>query len=162
MAGLNKIGVDKQGYTLSTRAWVASFAPGTTSLVGTVIKVNGTMSARSATDQGHAVLDVDVNYRFAYAVEPPHAPADWMRIVGQETGDFEFIDAQGPGEPPQPWVAALPAEAGGRCGMTDGYIHPEYPSGPADKVTPSGAPINPYSMSTPSKAATACQSATGT
>ena len=96
-AGLDKIGLAKQGYPLSTRASVASFAPGTTSLIGSVIKVDGTMSARSTADQGKTVLDTDVNYRFVYAVEPPHAPTDWMRVVGQESGYIEFTDWQDPG-----------------------------------------------------------------
>jgi hypothetical protein len=74
--------LSKQGYALSTRGWVASFAPGTTTLIGTV------------------------DYRFVYAVEPPHAPADWMRIVGQVSGYVEFNDWQtregpfGPGTSP--------------------------------------------------------------
>lgn len=83
VAGLDKIGVSKQGYELSTRTWVASFAPGTSALIGSVVKVHGTMSARSTVVKGSATLDVEVNYRFVYAVEPPHAPADWMRVVGQ-------------------------------------------------------------------------------
>ena len=153
---------DKQGYTLSTRSWVASFAPGTTTLIGTVIKVHGTMSARSATDQGKTVLEVNVNYRFVYAVEPPRDPADWMRIVGQVSGYVEFNDWQDPGGPLQPWdVSAFPAEAGSRCGTTDGFDHPDYPGGPASKVQPSGAPINPYSMNAP-PATGVCQNTTGT
>ena len=86
VAGLDKIGLSKQGYSLSTRGWVASFAPGTTTFIGSVIKVNGTMSARSAVDKGSTVLDIDVDYRFVYPVQPPHAPADWMRVVGQVSG----------------------------------------------------------------------------
>jgi hypothetical protein len=161
-AGLDKIGLNKQGYALSTRSWVAAFAPGTTSLIGTVIKVSGTMSARSARDQGHTVLDIDVNYRFAYAVEPPHAPADWMRVVGQVTGYFEFNTFQDPGGALQPWViSAFPSEAGARCGTTDGYIHPDYPNGPPLKIQPSGAPVNPYSMSNPADTEV-CQDTTGT
>ena len=49
VAGLDKIGVDKQGYERSTRTWVAAFAPGTTSLIGNVIKVYGTMSGQGST-----------------------------------------------------------------------------------------------------------------
>jgi hypothetical protein len=161
-AGLDKIGLSKQGYSLSTRDWVASFAPGTTTLIGTVIKVHGTMSARSATDQGQTVLEINVNYRFVYAVEPPHDPADWMRIVGQVTGYIEFDDWQDPGGPIQPWdISALPSEAGARCGTTDGYSHPEYPGGPPSKVQPSGAPINPYSMNNQPSTGI-CQNTTGT
>jgi hypothetical protein len=162
IAGLDKIGLSKQGYGLSTRNWVVSFAPGTTALIGSVIKVYGTMSARSAVDQGSTVLDIDVNYRFVYAVEPPHAPTDWMRIVGQVTGVVEFNDWQDQGGPIQPWdVSATPAEAGARCGTTDGYVHPDYPGGPADKVQPSGAPINPYSMNIQDKTG-GCGTTTGT
>jgi hypothetical protein len=85
-----------------------------------------------------------------------------MRIVGQETGYLEFTNArQDPAGPQQPWVAAVPAEAGGRCGMTDGYLHPAFPSGPQDKVRPSGAPVDPYSMTTP-KTTAACERASGT
>jgi hypothetical protein len=162
VAGLDKIGVDKKGFELSTRSWVASFAPGTTSLIGTAIKVYGTMSARSGTDSGKTVLEVEVNYRFVYAVEPPRAPADWMRVVGQVTGYIEFNDWQDPGGPLQPWdVSAFPAEAGARCGTTDGFNHPDYPGGPPEKVQPSGTPINPYSMSNPATKG-ACGSTTGT
>jgi hypothetical protein len=143
---------------------VASFAPGTTALIGTVIKVHGTMSARSAVDQGSTILDIDVNYRFVYAVEPPHAPANWMRVVGQVSGYIQFGHWQGQdqGGPLQPWdVTAYPAEAGTRCGMTDGYGHPDYPGGPLDKVQPSGALINPYSMDIPVTTG-ACRRTTGT
>ena len=160
-AGLDKIGLAKQGYALSTRGWVASFAPGTTTLIGNVIKVNGTMSARAGVDQGYTVLDIDVNYRFVYAVEPPHAPADWMRVVGQETGHFEFNTFQDPGGALQPWLSTSLSEAGARCGTTDGYIHPDFPSGPPLKVQPSGAPINPYSMNNPTNAV-GCENTTGT
>jgi len=162
VTGLNKIGLSKQGYSLSTRGWVASFAPGTTTLIGNVVKVNGTMSARSAVYKGSTVLDIDVNYRFVYPVEPPHAPADWMRVVGQVSGYFEFNTFRDPGGALEPWdYSVFPAEAGARCGMADGYIHPDYPSGPPLKVQPSGAPINPYSMKN-SDEITGCRNTTGT
>lgn len=162
VAGLDKIGLNKQGYGLSTRNLVASFAPGTTTLIGTVIKVHGSMSARSSTDQGKTVLDINVNYRFVYAIEPPHAPADWMRIVGQVSGYVQFDDWQDPGGPLQPWdVSAYPAEAGVRCGTTDGYDHPDYPGGPPLKVQPTGPTVNPYSMNNQTLTGV-CESTTGT
>jgi hypothetical protein len=161
-AGLDKIGLNKKGYELSTRSWVASFAPATTALIGTVIKVHGTMSARSGLDDGHPVLDVDVNYRFVYPVEPPRAHQDWMRVVGQVTGYIEFENVQDPGGPLQPWVvSAFPAEAGTRCGVTDGYIHPYYPGGPAATAKPTGATVNPYAMNNPPLTGS-CQPTTGT
>jgi len=162
IAGLDKVGLSKQGYSTSTRAMVASFAPGTTTLIGNVIKVNGTMSARAATVKGYAVLYIDVNYRFVYAVQPPSTPADWMRVVGQVSGYVEFNNFQDPGGALQPWdVSAFPAEAGARCGMADGYIHPDFPSGPPLKVQPSGAPVNPYALSN-APATAGCERTTGT
>jgi hypothetical protein len=165
LTGLNKTARRKDGSPASTRSWVASFAPGTTSLVGNVIKVHGTMSARAATDQGRTVLDIDINYRFVYVVEPPGKPDDWMRIVGQLSGYVEFLDWEDPGGPLQPWVLYDPAEAGGKCGMADGYTHPDYPSDRAapgqSGVQPSGTPIDPYSMAIPTLVGY-CQATTGT
>ena len=84
-----------------------------------------------------------------------------MRVVGQVTGYIEFNDWQDPGGPLQPWdVSAFPAEAGARCGTTDGFDHPDYPGGPADKVQPSGTPINPYALNNPATKG-ACGSTTG-
>ena len=143
-AGLDKIGLSKQGYSLSTRDWVASFTPGTTTLIGTVIKVHGTMSARSATDQGQTVLEINVNYRFVYAVDPPHDPADWMRIVGQVTGYIEFDDWQDPGGPIQPWdISALPSEAGARCGTTDGFATRSIRAARRRRFSRAGRPLIP-------------------
>ena len=163
-AALDKVGMAKDGSPLSSRAWVASFAPGTTALVGSVIKVHGTMRATEATDQGSQVLDIHVNYRFVYAVEPPHAPQDWMRVVGQVAGYIEFTNWDSSGGTLLPWVvSALPAEAGGRCAMADGYIHPDYTNGPPDKVQPNGKPIDPYSMTIPKYTSNStCTATTGT
>jgi hypothetical protein len=85
-----------------------------------------------------------------------------MRVVGQVSGYVEFNTFQDPGGALEPWdFSAFPAEAGGRCDTTDGYIHPEYPAGPPSKVQPSGAPVNPYSMNNPAET-TGCQRTTGT
>lgn len=119
---------------------------------------------RARLSRRHSAWTFSVNYRFVYAVEPPHAPADWMRVVGQVTGCIQFGHWQGqdPGGPLQPWdVTAYPAEAGTRCGMTDGYGHPDYPGGPLDKVQPAGALINPYSMDIPVTTG-ACRRTAGT
>ena len=153
--GLDKVGLAKGGTPLSTRVWVASFAPGSADLVGSEIKVHGTMSARAATTGGSKVLDVDVNYRFVYVVEPPGKPQDWMRIVGQVSGYIEFFNRQDPAGPLQPWiVSAYPSEAGAQCATTDGFIHPDYPSGPPPSVQPTGPAIDPYSMAIPQHAGT--------
>jgi hypothetical protein len=164
VADLDKMGLAKDDTPESSRAWVASFAPGSTVLIGNVIKVHGTMSAKEAVIQGSQVIEVNVNYRFVYAVEPPRAPQDWMRIVGQVTGTIQFTNWNSTNGALLPWVvSAFPAEAGGRCGMADGYIHPDYPNGPPDAVQPSGKAIDPYSMATPQSASSAsCSPTTGT
>jgi hypothetical protein len=96
LGGLNKVGVDKQGAPLSTRAWVMSFAPGSTELIGNVVKVNGTMHAKAVKDSnGVYELDIDVDYLFVYPIEPPHQPGDWMRIVNEVGWTVHFGNWQG-------------------------------------------------------------------
>jgi hypothetical protein len=160
VANLDKIGLDKNGDPRSTRLWVTSFAPGTARLIGSVIKVRGTMSARAATVHGSKALDVDVNYRFVYPVEPPGAPADWMRVITEVTGFVQFDDWTSPGQL-QPWNQLTTAEDGSRCDVNDGFVHPQYPQSPPDKVRPSGKPVDPYSMASPPQAP-GCRSATRT
>lgn len=160
-ADLDKTGLHKDGSAISTRTMVTSSAPGTTAIIGSVIKVRGTMSSRETTDRGRAVLDIDVSYRFVYPVEPPHAPADWMRIVVHIGGRVEFAQWQDPGGPLRPWVMLTSFQAGAYCGETDGFIHPDYPSGPPGKVQPSGAPIDPYAA-TAKTPPTGCHLTTGT
>ena len=161
LGGLNRVGVDKHGNELSTRTLVTSFAPGSTRFIGSVIKVYGTMSARAAVDQGRKVLAVEVNYRFVYPVEPPGAPADWMRVVAAISGPVEFGDWSQASSPFQPWVLFSNGTAGDRCDSNDGYVHPDYPHSAPDKVRPSGAAVDPYSLATEPAAGT-CGSAVRT
>ncbi|HUN32044.1 MAG TPA: hypothetical protein VMU95_08480 [Trebonia sp.] len=161
VAGLDKIGRDSSGALRSTRVWVTSFAPGTTVLIGTVIKVHGTMSAQASTSQGNPVLNINVNYRVVYPVEPPHAPQDWMRVVAELTGYVSFGDWQDSGGDFVPWVETDDAPAGIRCDAIDGFVHPEYPDSSPDKVRPSGNAIDPYSMKN-QPATSGCQPTTGT
>jgi hypothetical protein len=161
LADLNRTGVDKHGNELSTRTMVTSFAPGTTQLIGSVIKVYGTMSARATVDQRQKVLAVDVDYRFGYAVEPPGTPTDWMRVIGEIWGSVEFGDWAQASTPFQPWVLFSNGTAGARCGTDDGYVHPDYPNSAAQQVQPSGGGIDPYSLAAQPAAGT-CQPATGT
>jgi hypothetical protein len=161
VAGLNRVGVDKHGDELSTRTLVTSFGPGSTRFIGPVIKVYGTMSARATVDQGRKVLAVEVNYRFVYPVEPPGAPADWMRVVGEISGPVEFGDWARASSPFQPWVLFSNAAAGDRCDSDDGYVHPDYPNSAPDKVRASGPAVDPYSMATEPAPGT-CQQATRT
>lgn len=160
--GLNKIGLDKDGAPLSNRTWVVSFAPGTSKPIGSVIKVNGTMSARQGKLDGNPMLVVTVNYIFVYPVEPPRAPADWMRVVAHMQGPVQFAHWAGASTAFAPWwLMSGPSVGGGRCGMPDGYIHPDYPNGPPDKIQASGPAVNPYSMATGGPTVV-CQQTTGT
>jgi hypothetical protein len=164
LAGLNERGVTKDGSPFSTRSWVTSFAPGSTELIGSVIKVRGTMSAKSArvSSTDTVQLVITVNYVFAYAIEPPDTPADWMRLVTHQHGDIDFEPWPYLGDPLQPWDSTAISVAGALCGTTDGYLHPQYPnkSAPGANPAPSGPAVNPYSFATPDGAG--CTKSTGT
>ena len=110
--GLNKRGTSKKGVRLSTRNWVASFAPGTTRFVTTVVKVHGTMSASEAIVSGIRVLRITLNYLFVYAVEPFGSRVDWMRVVDHEAGYVDFAPWHDPGGPLEPWFSAGTGKAG--------------------------------------------------
>jgi hypothetical protein len=148
LGGLNETGVDKTGVPLNTRGDVVSFAPGSTQLIGSVIKVHGTVSAQAATDDGEAELDVHVDYLFVYAVEPPHHPEDWMRLVSEASWILSFGNWQGAATSFEPWWNTTGAEgtAGNSCGIKDGYVHPDWPSARAQPSGSSGTgkPVNPY------------------
>lgn len=162
IGNLDKTGL-RNGSVLSTRGMVTSFAPGTVSFVTSVVKVYGSMSAGTAVFSGRTTLRVTVDYLFAYAVEPPGHPADWMRIVTHEYGSVYFAQWDDPGGPLEPWVETETSSAGGQCGMTDGYIHPAYPNGARSGVRPSGTPVDPYSTAVPpSSSKDACHPTTGT
>jgi len=158
LAGLDKPGVAKDGYPLSTRTWVTSFAPGTVALIGSVIKVHGTMSARAVTESGKAVLAVEVDYLFAYAVKPPHNPADWTRVVSHLSGSVDFARWDDPGGALEPRDQTVVETAGLGCGASAGYIYPDYPSDRWIDSGQSGPVIGPYSTAAaaPGGATAAC------
>lgn len=166
LAGLGKLGVDKQGFPLSTRDWVTSFAPGSTTFVTDTVKVRGSMSASEAKESpsGTTVLRITVNYLFTYAIEPPGKPTEWMRAVGHEQGYFDFAQWQGDtANALEPWYQAGTAVAGTQCGTTDGYDHPSFQNATPTKVQPTGAPVNPYSFATRAPSDQyICRSTTGT
>lgn len=161
--GLNKLGVDKQGLPLSTRTWVMSFPPGEAQLIGSVIKVHGTMHAKAVRDKnGGYELDVDLDYLFVYPIEPPHQAASWMRVVDEESGSVDFGDWAGAATTFAPWVQFSGSAAGALCGARDGYQHPDYPNDVAARptVSPTGTPVNPYALG--KSISGVCQSTTGT
>ena len=84
-----------------------------------------------------------------------------MRIVQQQTGTVDFARYDESGSSFEPWYDIAGSPAGAQCATRDGYIHPDYPSGPPDTVQASGTPVNPYSLATPSGEA-GCQNTTGT
>lgn len=165
LGALNKEGANAAGRPVSTRMWVMSFAPGSSQLIGNVIKVQGTMSAKSVDDSGTTALAVTVNYLFVYPIEPPGDPADWMRFVAHQYGSFDFAQWDDPGGPIQPWNQTIVGHAGGRCGSTDGYQHPDYPGERASGAggTQTGPAVNPYSLATSVPGGSAvCGNSTGT
>lgn len=151
--GLNKKGIDKQGDALSTRGMVMAFPPGKAQLIGDAIKVHGTMHARAAVGKGgYNVLDVQVDYLFVYAIEPPHTPASWMRIVEEVGWTVSFGDWAGASTTFEPSISTtgIGGVAGVLCGTSDGYQHPDYPDNPSAGARPSdsptGTPVDPYVM----------------
>ena len=83
-----------------------------------------------------------------------------MRVVTQTAWTVMFGDWAGAATPFQPWVEFNGFVAGIQCGATDGYAHPDYPSGPQPTVSPSGTAVDPYAMATAEPAN--CQRTTGT
>jgi len=163
VAGLTKTGVDKKGDELGTRDLVMSFANGGTQLIGGAVKVHGTMRAKTATEDGNRVLDVDIDYLFVYAVQPPHQPTEWIRIVAQNSWTVMFGNWQSAATTFEPWVDFDNfSVAGAQCGTTDGYVHPDYPHGSATRTqpTPSGTPVDPYALG--GSPGPGCEATTGT
>jgi hypothetical protein len=159
---LDKIGLTARGYARSTRGWVVSFAPGTTQLVGSVIKVHGTMQAMTAIEGTTPVLRIHADYLFVYPVEAPDQPATLMRLVARDVVNVDFASWNDPGGPLEPyWILIGGGVSGARCDVNDGFVHPEFPGGPPDKVKPTGAPVNPYSQGA-LPAHVECQATTGT
>jgi hypothetical protein len=161
LAGLGKQGVARNGYPLSTRTWVASFAPGSAELIGTVIKVHGTMSARAVTESGTAVLTVNVDYQFTYAVQSPHDPNEWTRVVIRQHGSVDFAQWDDPGGALEPWDKTVIETTGLQCGPGGGYVYPNYPADWSVDAQQTGSVIHPYSAASPTAVSAACAPAIG-
>lgn len=161
LARLHTTKVDKKGNDENSREWVTSFAPGSTKFVTTTIKVHGTMKARVVHESGGTALRIAFSYLFVYAVEPPGNPAGWMRIVQQRSGTVDFARWDESGSSFEPWYGVTGLTAGGRCDTHDGYVHPDYPTGPPSTVQPSGQPVNPYALRSGAPG-NGCHATTGT
>lgn len=161
LAGLHTTALYKDGAEKNTRKWITTFAPGSTKFVTMIIKVHGTMKAGVAAVTGGQVLRITVDYLFTYVVEPPGDPAGWMRIVQQQSGTVDFGRWDGQGGSFDPWYDMSGSTAGARCDTRDGYIHPDFQTGPPSTVQPSGKPVNPYSLATEAPGG-GCFATTGT
>ncbi|HEY2507548.1 MAG TPA: hypothetical protein VGI58_13625 [Streptosporangiaceae bacterium] len=146
---LRKTGLAKDGTELSSRSWVTSFAPGTTTLVGSIIKVHGSMRATTAVDDGTHALRIKADYLFVYPVQQAHGPASTrLRIVQRRLVTFDFATWDNPGGALEPWLKDVSGDtANASCDATDGYVHPLFPAGPEPRTRPSGKPIDPYNQS---------------
>ncbi len=162
-AHLARQGLTPQGWPLSTRAWVTSFAPGSTQLSTGVVKVHGSMQAAAVTAAGHVpILQVKADYLFVYAVQRPGHPATRMRIVVRDVVWVDFGHWGRVAGPLEPWWSPRGGgTAGAQCGFGDGYIHPAFPGTRAGQARPSGPPVNPYDQSVPPRSQ-GCQATTGT
>ena len=83
------------------------------------------------------------------------------RDCSRLTGPVDFATWDDPGGALESWVNFATAPAGGRGGIGDGYIHPDFPNSAPDNVQPSGPAVHPYSLSTTGPA-TSCEMTTGT
>ena len=160
---LDKIGLTKHKFERSSRAWVTSFAPGTTELVGSVIKVHGWMTAAAVRQHGTSVLRVVANYLFVYPVQQPGYASTRMRIVQHAVVTVEFAQWNDPGGPLEAWIYDVQGgAAGARCDVNDGFVHPAFPGGPAERVKVTGKAVNPYDQKILANAHGGCQATTGT
>jgi hypothetical protein len=161
LAALHTTAVNKDGSDKNTRGWITTFAPGSTTFVTTIVKVHGTMKAGVAAVPGGKALRITVDYLFVHVVEPPGDPADWMRVVQQISGTVDFARWDDQGSSSEPWYSASGSTAGARCDTHDGYIHPDFSTGPPSTVQASGPPLDPYSLATEAPGG-GCEATTGT
>jgi len=153
-------GLDHKDPEKNTRGWVASFAKGKAELVGDVIKVNGTMSARPGKDEdGNPELWVDFPYRFVYAVRKPGTDKI-TRVMAYDKGRIQFW-RDAPGERLRHWVASSEEAwtVGVQCGTDDGFLHPVYPGEEEAGTGPTGPTMDPFADQTGSDPGNDCQNA---
>jgi hypothetical protein len=137
------------GGTRDTRNWVASFAPGSVQFNGNVIKVHGTMHARTASDQGRQVLRVRLDYLFVYAVVRPSPPLARTRVVLRDTGWIEFGHLTRLTGQLQPWWSVTGGATPTPCGGSGGFLNVVFPGTSPGGTPPSGAPVDPYNQYVP-------------
>ncbi|MGC5011179.1 hypothetical protein ACLQ2R_10485 [Streptosporangium sp. DT93] len=132
-----------------SRNWVTSLAPGSSELVGDVVKVHGRSGLSVFREDGLRGVRVKVNYLFVYAIRRPGRPETLTRLVVHSTGRLEaWKDERDRGEL-RFWVSRwnVGGSAPARCDVDDGFVHPFYPdSAPDTKVDVTAPPVDPYSL----------------
>jgi hypothetical protein len=87
-----------------------------------------TASAQTFRQSGMEVLAIKVSDLATYPIERPGDPSTWMRVVADVYGFFSFAHWDNHSGPLQPWNQTIVANSGAQCPMTDGWVHPDYPS----------------------------------
>ncbi|GGK63993.1 hypothetical protein Ppa06_19390 [Planomonospora parontospora subsp. parontospora] len=83
--------LDHKDEKKDTRAWVFSFEPGTTELVGDAVKVKGRLSAAPGKDKEVGpLLVVTYEARFVYAVRPAGKTGPIVRVMAYTKSRHEF------------------------------------------------------------------------
>ncbi|HEY6271276.1 MAG TPA: hypothetical protein VIX19_04685 [Terriglobales bacterium] len=146
---------------LSTRAWVTQFVPGSTELVGKIIKVHGLPMTASVVKYGRlAVLGVLADYLFVYPAEQPGAPVTRILVVAHIEETVYFWPWNDPGGPLEPRLAdVIVSYSGATCGQTYGYVQPQFGQS-GSGGTPGGA-RSPFDLAGPLSPGS-CAASTGT
>jgi hypothetical protein len=130
--------------TKNLRSWLMNFAPKTSELTGSLIKVHGVTTLAQAARQGHRGALVKVNYIFVYPVHRPGLPGTTIRVIAHLRGEvFHSRDARGEWTWIYRWGSS---NANARCDVEDGYVHPFYAGSQPDLTGRTGAPVDPYDL----------------
>ncbi|MBF9073503.1 SCO2583/SCO2584 N-terminal domain-containing protein [Streptacidiphilus fuscans] len=148
------------------------FNPDQARLIGSVIKVEGELSYAS---DGQGGLNIHADVTFVYPLQPGPHPAPWLTASPSASGaavqasltdtpddwdvarsiirrivDFDVPDAtHWQHTPGKLWITNYTPDIGNSaCGVSNGYINPEFPSvANMDTATPSGPAEDPYDRS---------------
>ncbi|MEY9847655.1 hypothetical protein [Streptacidiphilus sp. MAP5-3] len=148
------------------------FNPDQARLIGSVIKVEGELSYTSDEQGG---LDIHADVTFVYPLQPGPHPAPWLTASPSPSGaavqasltdspddwdvarsiirriiDFDVPDAaHWQHTPGKLWITNYTPDIGNSaCGVSNGYINPEFPSvANTDTEAPSGPAEDPYDRS---------------
>ncbi|MCW2915317.1 MAG: hypothetical protein JWN52_3385 [Actinomycetia bacterium] len=126
------------------RSWLMSFAPKSSELTGSVIKVHGETTLSEATRQGRRGALAKVNYIFVYPVHRPGRPDTSVRVIAHLRGEvFHSRDERGEWTWIYRWGSS---NANARCDVEDHYVHPFYEDSQPDLTARTGAPVDPYDL----------------